>query len=107
MNDPQFLEASRFLAERILKEGGPTEDSRLEFAYRSATGRMPTAKTIEVMRTALAKELGSFAKDKDRANKLLMIGEKKRDESLDVVRHAAWTMLSSMLLNLDATVTRG
>jgi hypothetical protein len=107
MNDPQFLEASRFLAERILKEGGVTEDSRLEFAYRTVTGRKPTAQTIEVLRTALGKELGAFAKDKDRANKLLMIGEKQRDQSLDVVRHAAWTMLSSMLLNLDASVTRG
>ena len=107
MNDPQFLEASRFLAERILKEGGATEDDRLAFAYRTVTGRKPTAQTIEVMRTALAKELGAFNSDKDRAMKLLTIGEKKRDESLDVVRHAAWTMLSSMLLNLDATVTRG
>ena len=107
MNDPQFLEASRFLAERILKEGGATEDARLEFAYRTVTGRKPSDKTIKVMRTALAKELGAFNSDKERATKLLTIGEKKRDESLDVVRHAAWTMLSSMLLNLDATVTRG
>ena len=107
MNDPQFLEASRFLAERILKEGGATEDALLEFAYRTVTGRKPSDKTIKVMRTALAKELGAFNSDKERATKLLTIGEKKRDESLDVVRHAAWTMLSSMLLNLDATVTRG
>jgi hypothetical protein len=107
MNDPQFLEASRFLAERVLKEGGATEDSRLKFAYRTVTGRKPTDKTIEVMRSALAKELGAFSRDKERAMKLLTIGEKKRDESLDLVRHAAWTMLSSMLLNLDATVTRG
>lgn len=107
MNDPQFLEASRFLAERILKDGGSTQDDQLGFAYRTVTGRKPNAKAMDVMRTALQNEVVQFAKDKARAEKLLSIGEKERDESLDAVQHAAWTMLSSMLLNLDATVTRG
>lgn len=106
MNDPQFLEASRFLAERILREGGATEEDRLAFAYRTVTGRQASPAVIAVLRESLARELGAFARDKERAVELLSIGERKRDESLDVVRHAAWTMLSSMLLNLDATVTR-
>ncbi len=107
MNDPQYLEASRFLAERIMKQGGATEADRLRFAYRTVTGREPSARTQEILQSLLAKELAAFSADRERAARLLKIGEKPRDESLDITRHAAWTTLSSVLLNLDATVTRG
>ena len=43
LNDPTFVEAAKFFAQRILKEGGSTTDSRLDFAFRQAVSRKPDA----------------------------------------------------------------
>ena len=39
LNDPQFVEASRALARRIIREGGSTVETQLEFAWRLVTAR--------------------------------------------------------------------
>ena len=41
LNDPSFVEAARVFAQRIIKEGGETQNQRLEYAYRVALSRMP------------------------------------------------------------------
>ncbi len=41
LNDPTFVEAAKFFAQRILKEGGSSTDSRLAFAFRQAVSREP------------------------------------------------------------------
>ena len=55
LNDPTFVEAARAFAARIVKEGGKTSESRIQFAYESALGRKPTAKEhsilIELLKT--------------------------------------------------------
>ena len=40
------------------------------------------------------------------AKKLLTVGESKRDETLDVSEHAAWTMLANQLMNLDEVLNK-
>lgn len=107
MNDPQFLEASRFLAERTLAEGGDSDTERLSFAYRTVTGRKPTQQVLSVLVTGLERERKRLADDEAAAKDLLSIGESPRDDSIQLGEHAAWTVISSLLLNLDATVTRG
>src|SRR5262249_47021659 len=42
MDDEQFLEAARFIGQRMLKEGGDTPDSRLRYGFRLAVARYPT-----------------------------------------------------------------
>ena len=37
LNEPQIVEASRALAERTLREAGPTTDERLSYMFRLAT----------------------------------------------------------------------
>ena len=41
MNDPTYVEASRKLAERMMKEGGATAEERIAFAFQLATARPP------------------------------------------------------------------
>ncbi len=43
LNDPIYVEASWKLAERAVREGGATPESRLAYAFRLATGRDPDA----------------------------------------------------------------
>ena len=41
-----------------------------------------------------------------RAGDLLAFGETKRDESLDLAKHAAWTTVASAIFNLDEVITK-
>jgi hypothetical protein len=106
LNGPQYVEASRFLAERAMKAGGSLDD-QIVLAHRLATGVKPSDATMGILKEAYAEEYEFFKATADSANKLLAIGEKKRDESLDAATHAAMTIVASMILNLDTTITRG
>ena len=45
--------------------------------------------------------------DNEKAKKFLSMGEISRDEKIDLVEHASWTVIAQMLLNMDETLTRG
>jgi hypothetical protein len=107
MNDPQFVEAARALAQRALQEGGATTETQLVHAYRLATGVRPSPQALQLLVASHARELAVFQTDPDRAKKLLAVGESKRDEKLDAAQHAALTVVCSLIFNLDATLTRG
>ena len=106
MNDIQYVEAARSFAERILREGGETDEERLAWAFRCATARTPTARELDVLRAAQRDLAAEFDSDREGAAQLVEVGEAPRDESLDVQQHAAWTALASLLMNLDETITQ-
>jgi hypothetical protein len=106
LNDPTYVEASRAMAQRTLREGGKNVDSRLEYAFRLATARKPSGKEAKVLRGLLGERLTSFRRDRASAIKLLNVGESPRDESLDAAELAAWTTIASVILNLDETISK-
>jgi hypothetical protein len=106
MNDPTYIEASRKFAERVLKEANTTDD-RIALAFRAATARTPSDAERAVLTQLLEEQRSVFRKDVPAALKLLKVGESPRDESLDPAELAAWTMITSAILNLDETVTKG
>ena len=106
LNDPTYVEAARALAERTLLEGGTDEKKRVAFAFRLATARKPSGKETGVLRKLLETELAAFAKNPQAATKLLGVGESARDKRLNPTELAAWTTVTSVISNLDETVTR-
>ncbi|MCI0639394.1 MAG: PSD1 and planctomycete cytochrome C domain-containing protein [Gemmataceae bacterium] len=106
MNDPTYVEAARKLAERLLKEAQTTDD-RLTLAFRLATARTPGEKELGVLRGVLEKQLARYRQNEEAALKLLAVGESPRDERIAPAELAAWTMVSSVILNLDETITKG
>jgi len=106
MNDPTYVEASRALAERVLLEAGRDQSDRIEYAFRLATARKPSGKEAGVLRTLLKNRLDGYRRDPKSAARLLGVGEAPRDKRLDVVEHAAWTTVASVILNLDETITK-
>jgi hypothetical protein len=104
MNDEQFLEAARVLAQRAIKES-PAEQ-RIAHTFRLVTGRAPRAKESEALAQMLAYVRDRFLSNKESAVQMLKQGESKRDESIDPVEHAAWMTVASQILNLDAAVTK-
>jgi hypothetical protein len=106
MNDKQYVEASRHLAQRMLTEGGATPEGRLDFAFRLATARHPAANEAAVLSKVLARQTEIFKANPESAKQLLMVGEAKRNEALDPVEHAAYAMVANLILNLDEAVTK-
>jgi hypothetical protein len=105
LNDTTFIEAARKLAERVLGEGRQTDEQRIEWLLLVVLARKPTDREQTLLMTQLAAERADFRSDPAAAKSLLAIGESPSNHGLDPVEHAAWTMLASLVLNLDETVS--
>jgi hypothetical protein len=105
LNDVTYAEAARKFAERMLHEGGDSAEGRLTFAFRLATGRVPTSRELERLQSSLEKYQTRFRDAPKDAEAIVSHGESPRDKSLDVVDLAAHTAIASVLLNLDETVS--
>jgi hypothetical protein len=106
MNDVTYLEASRKLAERMMKEAPPNPDERIALAFRLATARRPTAREMAVLREALDDYLDDYRSDRAAAAQYLTQGESPRHEELDVSELAAYSALASLIMNMDETITK-
>lgn len=106
MNDVQYVEAARFLAERMMRGGGHTAADRLQYGFRTVLSRRARPAELQVLTEALGYHRDRFLTDATGAEKLLKQGEAKRDASLPAAEHAAYTMVASMILNLDEAVTK-
>src|SRR4029078_7247480 len=106
LNDVTYLEAARKFEERMLTEGGSTPDSRIRFAFRLATGRAPTADELRVLRASLEKYTARCRHSRGSAGEFINHGEAARNKSLDPVDLAAHTVVASVLLNMDETVSK-
>ncbi len=107
MNDIQFVEAARHLGERLMTSGGDTPEERIAHGFRLATARYPTKDESAVLLKLYEDQLQTYRKDAEAAMKLISVGDSPRNMELDPAEHAAWTMIGSVLLNLDETVTKG
>jgi len=107
LNDPTLLEAARVFAQRILVEGGRTEEERLTFAFRTCMGRLPTTTETTRLRAFLEQQVRGFQGDFPAAQALVQVGAAEGVGQDDVRRVAAWMMVANLLFNLDETLTKG
>jgi hypothetical protein len=106
LNDTTYVEAARVFAQRVLKDGGPTLNARLDYAFRRALGRPATAREQTAMSRVYLTTVAQFRGDAAAALQLVSVGEAVRPTDLDVPEHAAWTCVCNTLLNLDETITK-
>ena len=106
LNDPQFVEASRAFAQRILTEAPTNTARRIRFAFEECTSRLPGAEEAAVLERALERERKIYGSDPDAAGALLGIGESSRNRAIDPAEHAAWTSVASLIMNLSESITR-
>jgi hypothetical protein len=106
MNETGFIEAARAAAERTLAEDGLTESERIDRAFRSATARHPSPQERKQIATALARYRSHFARDPEAAASLQKVGEYRSSRGLETIEMAAWTMVFSLILNLDEVIVR-
>ena len=104
-NDPQYVEASRALAQRTLAAGGE-DQARLTSMFRRVTGQTPTDKELATLQKSLASFRARFTAAADDAAKLLSIGDKPLLENADKPELASWTMTAAAIMNLYRTTTQ-
>jgi len=106
LNDPQFVEAARYLAQRTLKEGGPDEQARMDFVAKRLLCRPLRSEETQVVRQSLADLLAHYKTRADDARKLLGVGQAKAEPTLDAATLAAWTMVANEMMNLDEALNK-
>jgi hypothetical protein len=84
LNDPAFVTAAKVLADRTLREAGPEPEARAVHIFRLATARRPSAPELAPLLRFYRAQAERHAGDDA----------------------AAWTMVASVILNLDETVTK-
>lgn len=106
LNDPQFVEAARHLAELALKEGGSTPSDRLDFVTNRLIARPLGPGERPLVLGSLEDLLAYYQAHLADAKELISVGDSKTDPSLDPATLAAWTMLANELFNLDEVLNK-
>jgi len=105
MNDPQWFEAARRLAQRAL-EADPRAEERLKFMAVTTLGRDLAPREVAVFQESRDKFHSYFAANLDAAHEVLAVGESPVDSKLNSAELAEWTMTASQFLNLDEFLTK-
>jgi hypothetical protein len=106
LNDPQYVEAARALAQQAIREGGEKWDGRIAFAFRTLTGRQPTTEETALLRGLLEEQIKVFQADTVQANTLLGVGDHAWDKQLPAAELAAASVVVLTLMNYDECVTK-
>jgi hypothetical protein len=108
LNDPQFVEAARALAEAALKQPVQKGDGgllcvapRIDYIVKRLVSRPLRTQEMTIAAASFSKLNAYYQSHPDQAAKLLAVGESKADPSIEPATLAAWTMLTNELLNLD------
>jgi hypothetical protein len=106
MNDVTFVEAARFIGQRMLTEGGGDVASRLRHGFGLVLARTPSSDELRLLEGNLAYHRDYFASDPARAQALLAQGQSRADSRLNPAELAAYASVASLILNLDEAVTK-
>jgi mono/diheme cytochrome c family protein len=106
LNDPEFVEASKAFAIRVLNDGGKDDAARMSWAFSNATGRAPKEAESKILLALLAKHRQDYSTNPAEVQKVLTVGEVKVPKELNVTELAAWISVCRTMINLHETMTR-
>jgi len=108
LNDVQFVEAARMLAEKTLVAVPDPNDvvMRLQAIAGKLTGRPLRGEELGVLQATQAELLAHYRGQPEAAKELIAIGATRSAETIDPAELAAWTMVVNMLMNLDEVLTK-
>jgi hypothetical protein len=106
LNDPQFVEAARVLAGRVMHDTHLTDEDQIQALMRQVISREARPTELRWLRELLDETRTDFARHLQRARQLTRVGEAPVDAALDPIEWASWTVLASTLLNHDEALIR-
>lgn len=108
LNDPQFVEAARVLAQKQGETGTwkAGENETIKGVFKAIISRAPRPEEVTLMKQLYAEELADFRKNPKRAAELLSVGEYPVDATLNPTELAAWTVVTSTIMNFDEAIIK-
>ncbi|WP_437187324.1 DUF1553 domain-containing protein [Planctomicrobium sp. SH668] len=106
LNDEQYVEAARVLAQTALQSNETDRDARIQFISKRLLSRELQARELEIVSSSLEQLQKHFDDHLEDAKLLIAVGESKADEKLAPEELAAWTMLTNELMNLDEVLNK-
>jgi hypothetical protein len=105
MNDKQFVEAARVLAQNALESSRHFEQEANYMANRLLS-RPLNKKELEILAGSYKDFLAYYTATPADASKLLAVGEAPADPKLSKARFAAMTMVANEMMNLDEVLVK-
>lgn len=99
LNDPQYVEAARYLAATTIPGDDTELDGWIGGVFRRLTSRYPDGEEKRILREAFAVQRAEFEADPEGAKAYLATGETALPEGVDPVRLAAATALTQAIMN--------
>ena len=106
LNDPQFVEAARVLAQNAMKSGAADDAGRMDYIARRVLSRPLSEKENAIIQKIHGDLTTHYKAHADDVKALLTVGAVKTDASLEPVALAAWTMVCNQMLNLDEMLNK-
>ena len=106
LNDPTYVEAARVFAERILQNGGSSDEARLEWAFKRALSRKPLGEEREVLLALVKSQLEQYDGNIEGAKHAASAGQWPVADVLKPEAVAAWAAVSRAIMNLYETTSR-
>jgi len=103
LNDPTYVEAARAFATKAMVQ---PSDARLNWAFRQAVQRFPTATERATLQKLYTDHLAGYKADTVAAEGLVKTGIAPVPANTNTAELAAWTHVCRVLLNLHETITR-
>jgi hypothetical protein len=105
LNDPQFVEAARRLAEKALTNTSTDDEALAHLVKRVLLRQLRPAET-GILKSSLTDLLTFYENEPEKAKALIAVGDAPATESISPSKLAAWTMLANQVLNLDETLNK-
>tara|TARA_B100000965_G_scaffold359631_1_gene339811 strand:- start:253 stop:660 length:408 start_codon:yes stop_codon:yes gene_type:complete len=105
LNDPQYVEAARVMAESSILSKDENMDKKLSAIFRKIIGRAINYRELETLQRFYMEEKEKFSKNPKKAVAYLETGEKPINRKTGVVNTAALATVISGLMNTAEAIT--
>jgi hypothetical protein len=104
LNDTQFVEPARALADAVLRAHPGDADASLGEAFLRMANRRPDEREMIILRAALDEQRAFFKDRPDEIRAFLATGDFRHGEGLDPAELAATTVVCQLILNSDSVI---
>jgi len=101
LNDPQFVEAARALAQNLLEDRNSDHGTKIDHAFRLLTGRTSRVEERRVLLAAYDEQLILLAEDLAAARAYMRVGDSDHSKSVDLLELAAMTAVVQIIMNFE------
>ncbi|QEG34412.1 DUF1553 domain-containing protein [Bythopirellula goksoeyrii] len=106
LNDPQYVEASRALADKLSERADKDIREQVNLAFEKVTSRLPTLAELDILLDLYAEQFEMFQSEPEKADEFLKIGDYRYQTEKNEPSLAALTVVVEAIMNLHESVTK-